>query len=140
VGIVVRHWWQRPDLRDWFLILIGILALLLGYAYGVARVPHGVRTSLSTGLSVMPLRGYAALWAAAGAYCIVAGFTARRIGGFTVASFMFTLWGMVYLIGWLHGDPGRGWVTAAIFAGFAGAIYCVSGLVDPTPIVERDAE
>lgn len=131
---------QRPDLRDWFLIIIGLLALLLGYAYGVAHVPHGVRTSLSTALSVLPLKAYAALWLATGLYCVLAGLTARRIGGFVVASMMFILWGLLYLLGWLAGDPGRGWVTAAIFGALAAAVYCVSGLVDPTPIVDRSAE
>lgn len=131
-----RPWLQRPDLRDWFLITIGALALLLGYAYGVADVPHGVRTSLSTATTILPLRAYAALWAAVGLYCIASGLTAHRIGGFTVASTMLTLWAIAYLIGWLLGDPGRGWVTAAIFATLAGGVYCVSGLVDPTPIAE----
>lgn len=131
---------QRPDLRDWFLIIIGALALLLGYAYGVARVPHGVRTSLSTALTVLPLKAYAAMWGASGLYCILAGVTARRIGGFVVASMMFILWGMLYLLGWFAGDPGRGWVTAAIFAALAAAVYCVSGLVDPSPIIDRRAE
>jgi hypothetical protein len=131
---------QRPDLRDWFLIVIGLLALLLGYAYGVARVPHGVRTNVYTATRFLPLKAYAVMWAATGTYSVLAGFTARRIGGFTVASGMFTLWGLVYLIGWLNGDPGRGWVTAAIFAALAAAIYCVSGLVDPTPIVGRRGE
>jgi vacuolar-type H+-ATPase subunit I/STV1 len=129
---------QRPDLRDWFLIIFGVLALLLGYAYGVARVPHGVRTSIYTATQILPLKAYAFMWAAAGAYSVAAGLTSRRVGGFTVASAMFTLWGLIYLIGWLNGDPGRGWVTAALFGGLAAAVYCVSGLVDPTPIVERE--
>lgn len=131
---------QRPDLRDWFLIIIGLLALLLAYAYGVAHVPAGVRTSLSSALTFLPLKAFAGMWAVTGLYCIVAGFTARRIGGFVVASMMFTLWGLLYLLGWLNGDPGRGWVTAALFGGLAAAVYVVSGLVDPTPIVERTPE
>jgi len=133
----MNRWWQRPDLRDWFLMTIGGLGLLLGYAYAVATIPHSVRTSLSTATEFVPLRVYGVLWLVAGAYCVVSGLALRRIGGFTVATGMFTLWGLAYLIGWLHGDPGRGWVTAALFGGLARAVYCVSGLVDPTPIIVK---
>jgi hypothetical protein len=125
---------QRPDLRDAFLMLIGALSLLLGYAYGVAHIPKNVHTALYTATLILPLKAYAAAWIASGVYCVVAGLSARHIGGFTAAVLMPTVWGAVYMIGWVNGDTGRGWVTACIFWALAGAVYCVSGLVDPTPI------
>jgi len=126
----------QVDRRDRFLVLIGALALLLGYAYSVAKVPRGVRSSLSTALHIAPLWVYGMAWLAAGVYCIAAAVT-RRVNGFPIASATPTLWGSVYIIGWLHGDPGRGWVTAGIFYALAGAVYCVAGLVDPDPITSR---
>jgi len=132
----VTRWLQRPDLRDRFLIAFGALGVILGYGYGVAYVPPGVRTPLSTGLSILPLQAYAYMWAAAGLYCVVAGFIRRGIGGFIAGSFMCTLWGLVYAIGWIHGDPGRGWVSASLFGCLAYAVFSVSGCVDPTPIVD----
>jgi hypothetical protein len=136
VGALVIRWLQRPDLRDRFLIAFGALGVVLGYGYGVAVVPRGVRNPLSTGLNILPLWAYACMWAAAGLYCIMAGFTRRGVGGFIVGSFMCTLWGLIYLIGWIHGDPGRGWVSAALFGCLAYAVFSVSGCVDPTPIVD----
>lgn len=132
------RYYQWPDLRDWFLITMGLLSLLFAYAYGVAKVPPNTKTNLSTALEVLPLKVYALMWLATGLYCILAAVTAHRIGGFVVSMFAYTLWGMIYLIGWLHGDPGRGWLSAGVFGTLAGAIYCVSGLVDPSPIVSRD--
>lgn len=114
-------------------MLIGALSLLLGYAYSVARVPHGVRSSLSTALQLAPLWVYGVAWLLTGVCCVAAALS-RRVNGFPVASGMPTLWGSAYLIGWVHGDPGRGWLTAAIFYVLAGAVYCVAGLVDPDPI------
>lgn len=124
----------RPDRRDGFLVLIGLLSLLLGYAYTVATVPHGVRTSLSTALHLAPLSVYGIAWLACGAACITAALTGWAALGFPIASATPFLWGSLYFVGWLCGDPGRGWVTAAIFYALAGAVYCVAGLIDPRPI------
>lgn len=123
---------RRPDRRGGFLLLIGALALLLGYAYTVADIPHGVRTSLSTALHLAPLWVFGCGWLLTGLCCIIAALS--RLNGFPVAAGMLTLWGSAYLVGWINGDPGRGWVTAGIFYALAGAVYCVAGLVDPTPI------
>jgi hypothetical protein len=126
-----------PDRRDGFLILIGALSLLLGYAYAISPAPQTMKSAIGTALNFAPLWVYGVAWLAAGGYCLAAGFTDRRIGGFAVAAAMPTLWGSVYLLSWLHGDSGRGWLTAGIFWALAGAVICVSGLVDPSPIAKR---
>jgi hypothetical protein len=128
--------YSRPDRRDAYLILKGMLFLVLGYAYAVARVPGTTRNSLSTATSLLPLHFYGWCWVAAGLYCILAAFS-RRGGGFAVGVFMPSVWGLIYLICWINGDPGRGWVSTAIFWSIAGAMFCASGLIDPTPVLRR---
>ncbi len=125
-----------PDRRDWFLALIGALALLLGYAYTVVHIPPGVKNPIRVALQLMPLWAWGAAWVAAGAYCILAAFTDRRVGGFTVAPFMPSVWGFAYLVGWINGDADRGWITTGIFWALAGAVYCVAGLIDPAPLLK----
>lgn len=129
---------QRPDRQDGYLILKGFLHLFLGYAYAVAHVPATTRNSLSTVTDWIPLHFFGYLWIAAGCYCIAAGFSPRKIGGFAVGVFMPSIWGLLYLICWLNGDPGRGWVSTGIFWSIAGAMECAAGLIDPTPILRRN--
>jgi hypothetical protein len=131
------HGLQRPDRRDGFLILIGVLSLILGYSYSLAHVSQTVHLALRTATEFVPLRVLAAGWLIAGGYCILAALTRRPIGGFTVAVIMPTGWGTAYFVGWLNGDVGRGWVTAVLFWALAGAVFEVAGLVDPTPIATR---
>lgn len=128
---------QRPDRQDGYLILKGFLQLFLGYAYAVAPVPRSTRSSLSTVTDTIPLHVFGFLWIAAGCYCIVAGLMSRKVAGFAVGVFMPSIWGLLYVFCWLHGDPGRGWVTAGIFWSIAGAMYLASGLIDPRWILRR---
>jgi hypothetical protein len=125
---------HRPDKRDWFLILIGALSLLIGYGYILAATPPSVRNPLTLALKIMPLWVWGAVWVAAGLYCIFAGLTDRRVGGFTIAPAMPIMWGVWYLLGWLDGDAPRGWITTGIFWALAGAVISVAGLTDPRPI------
>lgn len=120
-----------PDRRDWALIMAGILALFVAYAYGVAPVPPSSRNPLNHATAILPLRAFALMWVAAGVYCIGAAFTDHRVGGFAVAGFMPVVWGSLYLICYLLGDPGRGWVATGYFWSFAGYNLLTGGLVDP---------
>lgn len=128
----------RPDQRDAYLILKGLLFLFLGYAYAVAHVPPATRNSLSTVTGVLPLHVYGLLWIAAGLYCIAAAFTESKIGGWAVGVFMPSIWGLLYLICWINGDPGRGWVSTGVFWAIAGAMFCASGLIDPVPVTRQE--
>lgn len=127
----------RPDRRDNYLLGKGILSVFVGYAYTVAPVPRASRNALSTATELVPLWVYGALWIAAGAYCIVAAYVPRNIGGFRVSVIMPAVWGSLYLACWLNGDPGRGWVLAGIFWSIARATYCASGLIDPMLVLRR---
>jgi hypothetical protein len=132
------HYCNKPDRRDGYLFLKGALFVFLGYAYAVAHVPSTTRNSLSTVTQYVPLWVFGVLWMAAGTYCITAGFSRRKLDGFAVGVLMPSIWGLLYLICWIHGDPGRGWVSAGIFWAIAGAMYCASGLIDPMPVVRKD--
>lgn len=131
---------SRPDRRDGFLIPIGALALLLGYGYSVTRVPVGVHSSLHTATEYVPLWVYGLGWAVTGVVSIVSAYSRRADVGFAAAVFMPTVWGLAYLIGWFHGDSGRGWLTAAIFWALAWAVFSVAALIDPDPILRRRGE
>lgn len=130
---------RRPDRRDGFLILIGALSLLLGYAYVITKVPPNVHTSLSTVTRYVPLHFFAAGWLLAGFFCVTSSLFGKPSNGFAVAMFMPVTWGTAYFVGWCAGDAGRGWITACIFWALAAAVYCVAGLIDPTPVIKRRA-
>lgn len=116
----------------------GCMSVFLGYAYTVAPMPHSARNQLSTATDHVPLAFYGALWIATGLYCIFSSFSPRQVGGWTVGIFMPTSWGAAYLISWIHGDPGRGWVLTGVFWSVAGAMYYASGLIDPGPTLRRN--
>ncbi len=139
VVIRVTKQLRRPDRRDGFLILIGLLALLLGYSYGIATVTPGVRAALHTVTLYVPLRLLGYLWIATGIFAVVAALTGRGQRGFAAVVFMPSVWASAYLISWISGDVGRGWVNAALFYALAGAVFCVAGLIDPTPVITRPA-
>jgi hypothetical protein len=124
-----------PDRRDWFLIMIGALWVLLGYAYTGVHVPPGAKSPIRIALQIMPLWAWGLSWLLAGLYCILAAFTDRRVGGFTVAPFMPGVWGLAYLAGWIEGDAPRGWLSVGIFWALAGSICFVAGLIDPRPVI-----
>lgn len=127
---------RKPDRRDGFLLLIGALSLLLGFAYAISKVPPNVHNSLSAVTRYVPLHYFGALWLLAGFLCISSAFFRRPSNGFAFAAFMPTVWGAAYLYGWLAGEPGRGYITAGIFWALAGAIACVSGLMDADAVVK----
>lgn len=129
---------NRPDRRDTYLLIKGAMHILVGYAYALAPVPSATRNSLSTATDYIPLWVYGCLWIAAGVYIIVAALSTRPIGGWTVGVFTPALWGVLYTICWLHGDPGRGWVLGGVFCCIAGAMYCACGLIDPTWTLRRN--
>ena len=126
-----------PDRKDWALVAFGAMALFVAYAYGAVTVPSSARGPISSATAVIPLRVMAAVWAVGGTYCIVTAFSDRKLGGWAVAGFMPAGWGGLYLACFLHGDPGRGWVTAGIFWCFSLFIGLCALLVDPHALVRR---
>lgn len=127
---------NRPDRSDAYLMVKGALFLSLGIAYTLVDVPSSARNSLSTVTDFIPLHVFGYLWLAVGFYCIAAGLFDWKVIGFAVGIIMPILWGLIYGVCWIHGDPGRGWVSTVLFWAIAGAMYCAAGMVDPRPIVK----
>jgi O-antigen/teichoic acid export membrane protein len=84
--------------------------------------------------SMAPLRCWAVLWFVVGVLCL-AGVFRRRFGriGFAAAIGIKTLWGAVFLLGWLAGVVARGWVAAVIWLAFAAMVGVLAGWPDPHP-------
>ncbi|ALV45838.1 hypothetical protein MB46_10435 [Arthrobacter alpinus] len=50
-----------------------------------------------------------------------------------------TIWGFLYLIGWMLGTSKTGWVTTCLYWAIAGAVMVVSGMQGPSDRDERMA-
>lgn len=100
--------------------------------------PSGVRFLAE----VLPLQVWAGLWAAVAVVLVVGAFV-HRIDrwAFAAAIMIKTLWGHVYLLGWIVGEVERGWVNAVVWLGLAVLVMIIAGWPEPrseTPGVDVD--
>lgn len=124
-----------PTRRGAFLILFGGIYTLFGYNLLSIQVTPQIRHAYALILGIAPLWAYATAWLVAAAVAVFAGLTRRLESvAFGCAAFMPLLWAAVYFASWLHDRIPNGWVEATIFAGLAGAVVCVAGMIDPRPV------
>lgn len=131
-----RHWLTR---RGTFLTVFGILYLLVAKSLLDTQVTPLVRHVFRFGLTVMPLDGWAALWAACGLVAIADALITRHGRdsiGFAAAVTAPTAWAVVYLAAWAGNDTGIRdlWLSAVNYLGIAAAVLIVAGMPDPTTV------
>ncbi len=124
-----------PDERDKGLLLAGIFSVSVGASYSPWLVSSVAAKQFVATTQYVPLAWFAALWMAAGLFCVVAAFVKPDIGGFAVAPFMPAFWGCTYALAWFTGHSPRGWLSAVIFWVVGLYIYQNAKLVDPRPVV-----
>lgn len=115
-------------------VLIYLALVDLTYALSLWRpAPEAGRSvALRFVADVAPLDAWAALWLVVGVLCLAGAFVhpLDRIA-FTAATAIKTLWGGVFLFGWLAGEVYRGWVSAAVWLALAVLVMIIAGWPDP---------
>lgn len=103
----------------------------------VAERPSGVRFLGE----VLPLQAWAVLWAAVALVLVVGAFVHRfDRWAFAAAMLIKTLWGGVYLLGWIVGEVERGWVNAVVWLGLAVLVMIIAGWPEPRAEVPVDVD
>ncbi|WP_435233377.1 hypothetical protein [Micromonospora aurantiaca (nom. illeg.)] len=73
----------------------------------------------------------AALWAGVAVVCAVGAFRKPDRLAFAAAIGIKVLWCSLYVCGWLLGQVPDGWVSAAVWGGFAAVVGLVAGWPEP---------
>ena len=81
--------------------------------------------------SLMPLTGWAAVWALVGAACAIQAFMLTDRIAFAAASALKVVWGLAQMIGWMFDAIPRGWVAATIWLAFAAFVQVIAGWQEP---------
>lgn len=119
-----------------YLALVDLLfALALCEPGPVADQPSGIRFLAS----VLPLEAWSGLWLVVGVICLAGAFVHRLDRfAFAAATMIKTLWGGVYLLGWIAGEISRGWVNAVVWLGLAVLVMILAGWPEPRSDVPAD--
>ena len=116
--------------RGWYLVLLGIAYIALGYNYALVPDATGHHTALAWMVDVIPIRVFGYLWSLAGGCAIGSGFlrTGRDRFGFAALAGVAFAWGAAFAVAWLAGGEPRAWSSAVIFWAIAPASVVVSGM------------
>jgi CHASE2 domain-containing sensor protein len=114
-------------------VLLFFGALDLVYAVSLAAPDARTRSApLFVWLThIAPLSVWAATWGVVGVLCLWQAWCRRDQIGYAAAIALKIAWGIVCLGGFLFGGIERGYVSAAIFLGFAYVIAVISGWAEP---------
>lgn len=123
----------RIGRRGAFLTLFAAIYALIGYSFLVAPKTPAIRQNLHFALDIMSLQSWGVLWLTGAAVMLVSATarTGRDYLGFTFAMLLPATLAVLFLMGWLHGDLPRGWVSAALYAALAAAVAVVAGWPEP---------
>lgn len=118
---VVHRIAHRVGHRGAVLTLLGLVALLYGVGLVITPIPNPVGLRLL--LRLWSLHGWGVTLIVAGSIAILS--APLRQGrdwlGWTALVLVWTPWSLAYLVSWWpDGDNPRGWISASIFAAFAG--------------------
>ena len=125
--------------RAAFLALFGLAYLGIAKSLLDTDETPLVRHVFRFALSIMPLWGWAVMWAACGAIALLDALLTRRGRdsiGFAAAVLAPTAWAIVYIAAWVGNDTGIKdlWVSAVNDIVIAGAVFIVAGLPDPSTL------
>lgn len=134
-----RRCHRLPSRRAAFLAVFGLAYLLVAKSLLDTDETPLVRHVFRFGLSIMPLWGWAVMWAACGAIALLDALVTRRGRdsiGFAAAVVAPTAWSIVYIAAWIGNDTRIRdlWVPAVNYIIIAGAVFLVAGLPDPSTL------
>lgn len=123
--------WKRHSL---VLLVLGIIYVLIGTTYIMAKSSPERDRFLTGALHIMPLGGWGVAFIAVGSLSILSSRwpPASETWGYTALSGLSSLWGMFYLMGVIwYGAPPAGLSGALVWGGVAFLWWAISGLVNP---------
>lgn len=124
----VRRLRRRISRRGYALLFFALLGVVFGLSLTAGDLPATSVTNFYVHL--MPLAAWGWLWFITGAVCLVYAFIRRDRVAFGLVMGVTTLWGLMALGATFYGYP-RGWVSSAIWLGFASWVFIISGWPDP---------
>jgi hypothetical protein len=123
LGVRIRARIGRRGASLAFFALVDLI-----YASALAWAPpqtaQGSYAFLGT---ILPLWAWAVPWALVGLLCALQTFSSEDRPAFTAASALSVGWSVLHLTGWMVGVIPRGFVTAAVWAGFAAFVQVIAG-------------
>lgn len=127
LGVRIRARIGRRGASLAFFALVDLI-----YAYALAWAPlqtaQGSYAFLGT---ILPLWAWAVPWAVVGVLCAFQAVSAEDRVAFAAASALSVGWSVLHLTGWMVGAIPRGFVTAAVWAGFAAFVQVIAGWAEP---------
>jgi hypothetical protein len=82
---------------------------------------------------ILPLTVWAGYWGIVAAICLWYAFRAYDTPAFTAAVALKVGWGLLAAFGWIAGQVDRGYVSAAIWLGFAAFVFLIAGGIPAAP-------
>lgn len=130
---------KRVGRRGAFLLWLAMLDLVYGWSM-LNPTPRSLTNPTTEFLvQVLPLWVWGSLWMLVGGVCVVYAFRFSDALGFAAAMMLKTLWGMLFLIGWIVVDVERGYLSAVIWLSFAGLMALVVPWADDLKAAARVA-
>lgn len=122
---------QRIGHRGAVLLFFAFLDFV--YAASLFHPPADVSSSpmLRFAATVLPLTHWAVLWLIAGVVLGVGAFWRHDGAAFAMAVAIKTLWGGLFLLGWLLSGLPRGWLTAVVWLAMAVMLGIISTWPEP---------
>lgn len=129
----------RVGRRGYFLLFLALLDAVYGASL-LNPTPRSLDNPTTQFLlRVLPLPAWACVWLLVGAICLVSAFRFNDAAGFAAAMGLKTLWGSLFLIGWVVADVERGYLSAVIWLAFAGLLALVVPWPDDLKVAARVA-
>jgi hypothetical protein len=126
--LLVRRLRRHIGRRGAFLLFLAELDVIIALSLRLP-LPYGLSPAQVYGLfaKVAPLDVWSDMFYGVALACTVAALwhPARPLA-FPLAAALKTLWGLLYIVAWLSGAMGRGYLSAAIWLTFASVVLIVS--------------
>lgn len=103
------------------------------YCYGLLAAPRPLVPFYAWMNRIMPLPLWAGCWGVVGVVCLFYAFRVYDTAAFMSAVALKVAWGLLALFGWLAGVIDRGYVSAAVWLGFAAFVFLIAGGIPAAP-------
>lgn len=103
------------------------------YCVGLLTVPRPLVPYYAWLAEILPLSVWAGYWGLVAAVCLWYAFRVYDTPAFTAAVALKVGWGLLAGFGWIAGQVDRGYVSAAIWLGFAAFVFLIAGGIPAAP-------
>lgn len=101
------------------------------YGFGLLTAPRPLAPFHAWAAEVMPLPAWACIWWLVAAVCLFYAFRLYDTTAFMCAVGLKVAWGLTALFGWIAGQIDRGYLSVAIWLGFAAFVFLIAGGIPP---------